>query len=108
MAYLYFLRFLRTVGTVDHVKRLGLPNAPTNNPTNRREFQANPQAYAATYKEGTRLRNRKAWDESSVREWSDVAAEERWTFQEVHMGMLFGFVVEKNPDLPEGDPRRKL
>ena len=22
--------------------------------------------------------------------------------------MLFGFVVEKNPDLPEGDPRRKV
>ena len=24
------------------------------------------------------------------------------------MGMLFGFVVEKNPDLPKGDPRRKF
>ena len=23
------------------------------------------------------------------------------------MGMLFGFVVEKNPDLPAGDPRPK-
>ena len=23
------------------------------------------------------------------------------------MGMLFGFVVEKDPDLPAGDPRRK-
>ena len=24
------------------------------------------------------------------------------------MGMMFGLVVEMNPDLPEGDPRRKL
>ena len=49
-----------------------------------------------------------AWDESSVREWSDVAAEARRKSQEVHMGMLFGFDVEKNLDVPEGDPRRKF
>ena len=37
-----------------------------------------------------------------------MAADARRANEEVHMGMLFGLVVEKNPDLPVGDPRRKL
>ena len=75
---------------------------------NRKEAQASPKAKAAMDMQWTRLRNRMAWDESSVREWSDVAAEARRKSQEVHMGMLFGFDVEKNLDVPEGDPRRKF
>ena len=43
-----------------------------------------------------------------MREWSDVADEARRTGAEAHMGMLVGFVVEKNPDLALGDPRRKF
>ena len=34
--------------------------------------------------------------------------EPRATKEEVHFGMVFGFVVEKNTDLPAGDPRRKF
>ena len=30
------------------------------------------------------------------------------TNKEVHVGTMFGFVVELNTDLPEGDPRRKF
>ena len=43
-----------------------------------------------------------------MREWADVAGDARRATEEVHMGMLFGFVVEKNPDLPAGDSRRKF
>ena len=39
---------------------------------------------------------------------TDVAADARRAKEEVHMGMLFGSVVEKNPDLPAGDPRREF
>ena len=85
-----------------------IPNAITTKPMNRKEAQASPKAKAAMDMQWTRLRNRMAWDESSVREWSDVAAEARRKSQEVHMGMLFGFDVEKNLDVPEGDPRRKF
>ena len=55
-----------------------------------------------------RFRSRKAWDESTPREREDVAKEARATKEEVHFGMGFGFVVEKNTDLPAGDPRRKF
>ena len=54
------------------------------------------------------MRSRKAWDESNPREWSDVAREARQGGNEVHVGMIFGFVVEKNSDLPVGDARRKF
>ena len=55
-----------------------------------------------------RQRSRKAWGESNPREWEDVAKEARATKEEVHVGVVFGFVVEKNTDLPAGDPRRKF
>jgi hypothetical protein len=42
-----------------------------------------------------------------VREWNDVAAEARRSKVDVHMGRLFGIMVEKAAELPEGDPRRK-
>ena len=55
----------------------------------------------------TKLRKAPAWDESRVREWTDVAYDARKRGEEVHMGNLFDFCVEKNPHLPEGDQRRK-
>ena len=38
--------------------------------------------------------------------WEDVAKEARVAQEEVHVGIVFGFVVEKNTDLPAGGPRR--
>ena len=84
------------------------PHALTVRPLNKKQVQADPAAAASINKEWKRLRDRKAWDETTVREWSDVAAEARRANEEVHMGMLVGFVVEKNPDLPVGDLRRKF
>ena len=59
-------------------------------------------------REWGRLRSRKAWYESNPREWEEVAKEARGTKEEVRFGMVFGFAVEKNTDLPAGDPRRKF
>ena len=47
-------------------------------------------------------------DENHPREWEDVAREARLAKEEVHFGIVFGLVVEKNTDLPIGDPRRKF
>ena len=68
----------------------------------------NPKAHEAIQLEWDRLRSRKAWDESNPREWDNLAPEAKAMGEEVHAGMVFGFVVEKNSDLPQGDSRRKL
>ena len=68
----------------------------------------NPKANAAIQQEWDRLRARGAWGEDHPREWSDVAYEARTTGVEVHYGMICGFVVEENTDLPVGDARRKF
>jgi hypothetical protein len=64
--------------------------------------------HKAIQQEWDRLRARKSWGEEHPREWSDVAREAREFGHEVHVGVIFGFVVEKNTDWPKGDPRRKL
>ena len=47
------------------------PNALTVRPLNKKKVQADPAATASINKEWKRLRDRKAWDEAIVREWSD-------------------------------------
>ena len=60
----------------------------------------------ATQQDWDRLMARKSWGEDHPRAWSDVAGDARECGQDVHLGMIFGFVVEKNTDLPQGGPRR--
>ena len=59
-------------------------------------------------KEWTNLRKAEVWDESVVQEWSDIAKWAQMQNKEVHMGRLFGIMVEKGFELPIGDARRKL
>jgi len=84
------------------------PGACVCRPVDRKEVSANPAATKATQQEWDRLRARHAWGENNPREWDDVAREARIKNAEVHFGMIFGCVVEKNTDLPDGDPRRKF
>ena len=94
-----------------HRVKIGLPLIPyvcTCRPVDRKEMEANPKAKQTMQSEWDRLRSRKAWDESKPREWADVAREARQGRYEVHVGMIFGFVVEENSDLPDGDERRKF
>ena len=51
-------------------------------------------------KEWKRLWDKNVWDAASVREWNDVAAEARCNKVDVHMGRLFGIMVEKAAELP--------
>ena len=68
----------------------------------------NQAAEEATQQGWDRLRSRKAWAENHPRGWGDVAREARLEKEEVRFGIAFGFVVEKNTDLPIGDPRREF
>ena len=48
------------------------------------------------------------WDESIVKEWSDVAWDAQMKGTEVNLGYLFALCVEKNSELPAGHPKRKF
>ena len=43
-----------------------------------------------------------------MREWSDVRNEAKNKKERNHVGMVFGFCVEKGSELPMGDPQRKF
>ena len=93
-----------TITQVDqHRDKVGFPLIPyvcTCRLVDRKEIEENPKAKQAMQSEWDRLRSRKAWDESNPREWSDVARDARQGGNEVHVGMIFGSVVEKNSVLP--------
>ena len=79
-----------------------VPNALTVRLMNKKECHAGPAAKASIDKEWRRFVDRKVWGQSIVREWSDVVAEARRACDEVHMGMLCSFVVEKNRERVRG------
>ena len=56
---------------------------------------ANQGAQDARKAEWTRLWERGVWDVDYIRDWDDIARESRRTGKEVHMGRLFGIMVEK-------------
>ena len=75
-------------------------------PVNKIELESNEDARKARDAEWTRLWDKGVWDASSVREWSDVARDARERGEEIHLGRLFCFCVEKGSELPPGDPRK--
>ena len=42
---------------------------------------------------------------NDVKEWSDVARDERHKQKELHMGIVFGMMVEKNAELDISDEK---
>ena len=46
------------------------------------------------------------WRWETLREWDEVADEARCDNKEVHFGYMFGIMVEKGFEFPEGDERR--
>ena len=59
-------------------------------------------------KEWTRLREKGVWDETSVKNWKDVARQARIDKRIIHMGRVFGIMVEKNHELDKDDKNRKF
>eukprot|EP00975_Prorocentrum_lima_P058500 12271059-Prorocentrum_lima.AAC.1 len=61
-----------------------------------KEADKNPKARAALDKEWERLKSINTWDESTVREWRDVAKDARFKGEGAHVGRVFAILVEKN------------
>ena len=72
------------------------------------EIRRTPEAQAALKKEWDKLVDQKVWDASSVCEWRDAAAKARKDGIEAQFGHIFAICVEKNSELPKGDPHRKF
>ena len=72
-----------------------------------KEVATNPKAKAADDAEWNDLRRMQTWDESTVMEWSDVKKRAKTEQRRVHVGRVFGILVEKGSELKESDPRRK-
>ena len=58
--------------------------------------------------EWARLWDKRVWDRRDVREWEAAARLARKDCENIHMARIFGICVEKNSELPEGDPARKF
>ena len=96
----------------NHIHRAKIPpeglggklfNAMVSRPVGRAEVDSNPKAKEAMLKEW-----KEVFDFSMVREYDDVVAEAKKDKKEVHMARVHGICVEKNYQLPEGDPGRKF
>ena len=83
-------------------------NAMVSRPVGRAEIESNPKAKEAMLKEWKGLRDQEVFDFSTVRESDDVVAEAKKNKKEVHMARVHGICVEKNYQLPEGNPARKF
>ena len=91
-----------------HIVDVELPfSAAVARPVGKAEIRSTPAAQEALLKEWTKLRQAGCWDESKVREWSDVASEARRNSTTMHVGLIFEICVEKGSELAPGDPNRK-
>ena len=66
------------------------------------------KAKEAEAKEWKNLVDKHVFDWSSVRNWSDVAREARNEERKIHLARVFGIMVEKGSELPDGDDRKKF
>jgi len=82
-------------------------NACVARPVNKTEIASAPAAQQAMKVEWGRLRAKRVWDETIVREWDDVANEARQAGVEANLGYLFGLCTEKNSEQPKGHPSHK-
>ena len=82
-------------------------------PVSKRELEANEQAQEAVANEWKRLEKITTWEINTVRPWAEVAKEAKAKQRidpehRVHIGRVFCILVEKNAELPSGNPLRKF
>lgn len=82
-------------------------NACVARPVSKKEIEGIKDAIAAQNKEWGRLIDRVVWSYDVIREWDDLAKEARRNNQTIHLGRIFGIMVENGSELPKGDERRK-
>ena len=83
-------------------------NAMVSRPVGRAEIESNPKAKESMLKEWKGLRDQGVFDFTMVREYDEVVAEAKRDKKEAHMARVHGICVEKNYQLPEGNPGQKF
>lgn len=81
--------------------------ACTSRPVRKDEIAREKHAQKAEAKEWDSLRLKEVWDSSTVRDFNEIARAARRNNVKVHLGRVFGIMVEKGAELPKGDERRK-
>ena len=67
----------------------------------------NKDGLDAYWKEWTNLEAKGVYSYETLCEWSRVSREARDQGKEIHLGFLFGFMVQKGAEFEPGDPRQK-
>ena len=83
-------------------------NTAVARPVARKEMMENEEARKAMRKEWLGQHAAGVYDFSVVREYDDVVREAKQNGTEVHMARIHGICVEKNYQLPKGNPSRKF
>ena len=83
-------------------------NTAVARPVARKEMMENEEARKAMRKEWLGQHAAGVYDFSVVREYDDVVREAKKNGTEVHMARIHGVCVEKNYQLPKGNPSRKF
>ena len=83
-------------------------NTAVARPVARKEMMENEEARKAMRKEWLGQHAAGVYDFSVVREYDDVVREAKRNGTEVHMARIHGICVEKNYQLPKGNPSRKF
>ena len=83
-------------------------NTAVARPVARKEMMENEDARRAMRKEWLGQHAAGVYDFSVVREYDDVVREAKKDGKEVHMARIHGICVEKNYQLPKGNPSRKF
>ena len=83
-------------------------NTAVARPVARKEMMENEEARKAMRKEWLGQHAAGVYDFSVVREYDDVVREAKRNGTEVHMARIHGTCVEKNYQLPKGNPSRKF
>ena len=89
------------------VHRIWPFNACVARPMSKKEVEGIPDAILARSAEWDRLVSKGTFDLQNVRSWKDVAARARQQNKTVHMGLVFGFCVQKNAELVNEKPKYK-
>jgi hypothetical protein len=74
----------------------------------KKEIMQTKGAQEALLKEWAKLRSAGVWDEGAAEEWGVVSARARKNNSMAHVGLIFEICVEKNAELPKGDPKRNF
>ena len=80
----------------------------TVRPVQKNEYLKSEDAMAAYWKEWTNLIGKGVYRDETLCEWHQVRKEALRAGKEVHLAFLFGFMVQKGAEYPDGDPRKKF